>query len=267
MEHLTPFDLKPTDSLTGLHMRGMVRRRFLINYPVDPSLLEPFLPPGGQLSRHQGKAWFSDCFVHVSHMRPSIVPSALGLSFRCLIHRTRAVLPFPDGKNREAVLVLDPSIDSRLLGVVGTSMTGVPFKRRPIEFVTDGSAWRIAVREGTNVIYEVMIRAASFRTEMPANSPFTSLSEADDFLLGVSYGGSWDREDSTLQVLAETHDPWQAQAGTCDVRRNAFLKRLGIDTPRADHVITMVDCPHYFAMKGHKVSLKADGRAVTASTG
>jgi uncharacterized protein YqjF (DUF2071 family) len=264
MEHPMSFDLKPTDSLAGLHMQGIVRRRFLINYPVEPSLLEPFVPPGGELSLHQGKAWLSDCFVHISNMRPSWVPRALGITFHYLIHRTRAVLPFPDGKKREAVLVLDPSMDSRLLNVFGAPMTGVPFKRRPIDFVTDGSAWRLGVRQGKGLIYEAMIRGSSFGTEMPTNSPFSSLSQADDFLLGVSYGGSWNRETGTLHLLAETHEPWRAQVGTCDIRRNAFLEGLGFDTPRADHVITMVDCPHFFAVKSHKVALAAAGQNATA---
>jgi uncharacterized protein YqjF (DUF2071 family) len=259
------FDLKPTDSLTGLHMQGMVRRRFLINYPVEPSLLAPFVPPGGELSLHQGKAWLSDCFVHITGMRPTGVPQALGVSFHYLIHRTRARLPFPDGKKREAVLVLDPTIDSRLLATFGAAATGVPFKRRPIEFVTDGSAWRLGVRDGKDLIFEAMIRGSSFGTDMPTNSPFSSLSQADEFLLGVSYGGSWNPEAGTLHVLAETHEPWRAQVGTCDTRRNAFLEGLGIESPRADHVITMVDCPHYFAMRGAVVDLSTAGHQTSSS--
>jgi len=266
MEHPMPFDLKPTDSLTGLHMRGLVRRRFLINYPVEPALLEPFVPPGGELSLHQGKAWLSDCFVHISHMRPSVMPPGLGMSFHYLIHRTRARLPFPDGKKREAVLVLDPTIDSRLLKTFGSAMTGVPFKRRPIEFVTDGSAWRLGVRDGKELIYEAMIRGSSFGTDMPTNSPFADLSSADEFLLGVSYGGSWNKQAGTLKILAETHNPWQAKVGTCDTRQHAFLERLGIDIPRADHVITMVDCPHYFAIRGKSVHLTSVGRSTVAPT-
>src|SRR6267142_2213960 len=102
-----PSNLAPTDRLRGLHMQGVVTRRFLVTYPVPPEALAAAVPPGAELLLHQGLAWVSACFVHIAGMRPSIVPEAFGIQFNYLIHRTLARLPYPDGKLRPSVLVLE----------------------------------------------------------------------------------------------------------------------------------------------------------------
>jgi uncharacterized protein YqjF (DUF2071 family) len=118
-------DLAPTDPLHGLHMKGTVTRRFLVTYPVPPETLVPAVPPGGELVLHAGSAWVSACFVHIAGMRPSVVPEWLGTDFNYLIHRTLARLPYPDGKLRSTVLVLEANINRRVLGVIAAKMTGV----------------------------------------------------------------------------------------------------------------------------------------------
>jgi hypothetical protein len=81
-------------------------------------------------------------------------------------------------------------------------------------------------------------------------SRFKSASEADQFLLGISFGAQWEPEARRINLLAETHDPWQTYVGQCKTNRHAFLKSLGIQQLDADHVITMTDIPHYFALRG-----------------
>ena len=62
-------------------MVDVVRRRFLVSYAVEPSLLSAMVPPSAELSTHNGFAWVSACFVELVDMRPSIVPKGLGSRF------------------------------------------------------------------------------------------------------------------------------------------------------------------------------------------
>ena len=71
-------------------MVGTVVRRFLISSAVPPEALASHVPPGAELSLFDGKAWVSACFVRMDDMRPSFTPSALGVKYNYLIHRTRA---------------------------------------------------------------------------------------------------------------------------------------------------------------------------------
>jgi len=246
------YELDCLQPLTGLHLVGTVTRRFLISYAVEPALLAPRVPPGGELSLAHGKAWVSACFVHIDDMRPAGTPKALGMQFHYLIHRTRARLPYPDGVVRESVLILEPNIDRSLLSCLGRLSAGVRFEVREVALEESTDGWRLRMTAGDTVLFDAQI-AREFETHMPPASLFADPAEADDFLLGVSYGGEWHADRSRLRLLAETHDPWETRVGTCRTHTNAFLESLGLAGGEADHVITMTDIPHYFALRGFDV--------------
>jgi uncharacterized protein YqjF (DUF2071 family) len=244
------YDLAPTEPLRGLHMRGTVTRRFLITYPVPPQTLATAVPPGGELSLHKGLAWVSACFVHIAGMRPSFAPQPLGIDFNYLIHRTLARLPYPDGKLRESVLVLEANINRPVLGVIARKLTGVQFYTRKITLTEDSGAWVVQLTGPTGILYEAEIYKDSIGADVGMSSQFAGASEADRYLLGVSFGAQWEPHANRIRLLAETHDPWQTHVGQCKTKRHAFLESLGVSGVAADHVITMTDVPHYFALRG-----------------
>lgn len=253
---MTSFDISPTGRLSGLHLRGTVMRRFLINYPVLPEVLGRFLPQGAELSTWAGFAWVSACFVKIKRMRPAFLPEALGgIEFNYLIHRTRARLPYPDGKKRESVLVLQPNINRKFFSHIGRRAPGVNFIPRDIALVTTADSYRITMKEESGtLLFEAELPRSSFKKQLPDGSKFTSLQQADRFLLWISHGGEWQADAGRLRLFAETHDPWDASAGTCQTKYNGFLESLG-QGPEADHVITMTHIPHYFALFGSDVKL------------
>jgi hypothetical protein len=188
-------------------------------------------------------------------MRLSFTPSALGVKYNYLIHRTRARLPFPDGKTREGVLVLEPNINSRLLAGAGARITQIGFKKRDIRLDKVDAGWRIQMIHMGETLYDATISFAESRTELPPGSCFSDPAEADRFLLGVSHGGEWARERACLYLLPETHEPWQTLVSSCETRVNRFLDELGYSQAVADHVITMADIPHYFGLRPVTVKL------------
>ena len=188
---MATYDLDPTTPLSGIHMVGVVRRRFLVSYAVEPSLLSTKVPPGAELSTHNGFAWVSACFVELADMRPSFVPKGLGSGFYYLIHRTRARLPYPDGSLRESVLVLEANMNKPFLALLGRMTTGVQFRVREIAFVEKNDGWELSMMTEGSVLYHARIPRLSIGESLPESSMFESASHADRFLLGVSYGGEW----------------------------------------------------------------------------
>ena len=255
-----PFDLAPTARLSGLHMIGTVVRRFLISYPVSPDVLSDHLPPGAECATHDGVAWVSACFVRMDDMRPNILPRCFGMGFNYLIHRTRARLPFPDGKLREAVLVLQPNINRKFLSSFGSLLTGVGFRTRQIDFTEDDDIWRIRMISQGELLYDAEILKSSCSESISSDSRFTTAQEADDFLLGVSFGGQWVKGQRNLKLLPETHDPWATLACTCITHKNQFLESLGVAAVDADHVITMTQIPHFFGITPIKTALNCTNR-------
>ena len=263
---MSNYDLAPTDPLSGLHMKGTVTRRFLITYPVPPEILSAAVPPGAELSLHDGLAWVSACFVNITAMRPSVLPEWMGMGFNYLIHRTRARLPYPAGKLRESVLVLEANIDRSILGALARRLTGVQFRVRDITLTEGSESWTVRMTNVGQILYEAEIRKDSIGRDLAPSSRFVSASEADHFLLGVSFGAEWHPDSGGLELLAETHDPWETLVGACDTRHHAYLESVGITAPEADHVITMTDILHNFALRGVKVRC-ADGDSAETDLG
>jgi hypothetical protein len=216
--------------------------------------MNKFLPPGAEVSVYDNAAWVSACFVNIKGMRPSFLPQAFGMEFNYLIHRTRARLPYPDGKKRESVLVLEPNINRRVFSALGRLTAGVRFITRNIVLGETADSWIVSMNEGSNSnLFEAEIPKLSIGNYLPNISRFSSIQDADQFLLGVSYGGEWSAGCRNLRLLAETHDPWETSVGTCRTKNNAFLKSLCGEQREADHVITMTQIPHYFALSGFDV--------------
>ncbi len=183
------------------------------------------------------------------------------MGFNYLIHRTRARLPFPDGKLRDAVLVLQPNINRKFLSSFGSLLTGVGFRNRQIDFTEDDDIWRIRMISQGELLYDAEILKSSCSESISSDSRFTTAQEADDFLLGVSFGGQWVKGQRNLKLLPETHDPWATLACTCITHKNQFLETLGVDAVDADHVITMTQIPHYFGITPIKTALNCANRA------
>lgn len=245
------YDISPTTKVPGLRLNGMVTRRFLITYPVQPEALSGFLPPDAELSTWQGLAWVSACFINVRRMRPCVVPDPIGIEFNYLIHRTRARLPYPDGVRRESVLVLEANINNRLFAAIGQRLHGVGFHSRDIRLLEGPDYWRVQMRDDDDaLLYQADVAKASITDALPPGSRFPDLASADTFLLNVSYGAEWHAQKRSLRLVPETHDAWRALAGSCSTQRFAFLESLDGAVPQADHVITMTNVPHYFALCG-----------------
>ena len=193
-------------------------------------------------------------------MRLRVLPKFMGMGFNYLIHRTRARLPFPDGKLREAVLVLQPNINRQLLSSFGSVLTGVGFHRREIEFMDDEDQWRIQMISKGELCYDATIHKSSCSESISSESRFATAQEADDFLLGVSFGAQWRKGQANLKLLPETHDPWTTVTCTCITHKNQFLETLGVDGVAADHAITMTQIPHYFGITPIKTAVQCDQR-------
>ena len=254
MSRLAPaydFDISPTTPLRGLHLNGVVTRRFLVSYPVQPAALSRFLPPNAELSTWQQLAWVSACFVNLRHLRPSLVPTPVGIELNYLIHRTRARILYPDGVRRESVLVLEANINSRIFANVGHRLPGVRFQARDIRLCETPDYWRVQMEDDAGVLlYQADIAKDSVGEKLPSSSRFPDLAAADSFLLNVSYGVEWCAQAKSVRMLAETHDAWHTLAGSCTTHHNAFLDSLDAAATEADHVITMTNIPHYFAFRG-----------------
>jgi hypothetical protein len=76
---------------------GIIERRMLVNYRVDPAVLAATLPPPFRPKLHRGYGAAGICLIRLRRVRPRFVPSWLGISSENAAHR--AAVEWDEGEN------------------------------------------------------------------------------------------------------------------------------------------------------------------------
>src|SRR5688572_22191214 len=99
-------------------LRGLIERRILVNYRVDPGVLAPLLPAPFRPRLVGGFGMAGICLIRLRGVRPRLFPSWLGISSENAAHRV-AVEWDEGGVVREGVYVRRRDTDSRLNALAG----------------------------------------------------------------------------------------------------------------------------------------------------
>ena len=93
-------------------IRGVIDRRILVNYRVDPVVLAPLLPAPFRPRLIHGAGMAGICLIRLRGIRPLFLPSWLGISSENAAHRTAV-----DANARDFALLDD--IDAERVGSAG----------------------------------------------------------------------------------------------------------------------------------------------------
>jgi hypothetical protein len=69
-------------------VRGVIDRRLLVNYHVDPGVLAPLLPPPFRPKLMHGAGMVGICLIRLKQIRPEFLPAWLGIASENAAHRT-----------------------------------------------------------------------------------------------------------------------------------------------------------------------------------
>src|SRR5881397_881761 len=93
-------------------IEGTIRRQLLVNFKVEPDVMQALLPAPFRPKLHGDYAIAGICLIRLEHIRPAGVPRRLGLSSENAAHRV-AVLWDENERVREGVYI--PRRDSSSL--------------------------------------------------------------------------------------------------------------------------------------------------------
>jgi hypothetical protein len=85
-------------------LQGIIDRRVLINFTVDPAIIQQIIPAPFRPKIYKGKAIVGICLIRLKHIRPKGLPSILGISSENGAHRI-AVEYTEKGETKEAVFI------------------------------------------------------------------------------------------------------------------------------------------------------------------
>lgn len=189
-------------------VRGVIDRRILVNYRVEPDVLARHLPAPFRPKLHRGRAMAGICLIRLQRVRPKVLPAWLSISSENAAHRI-AVEWDEGGRVREGVYVRRRDTDSWLHAIAGGRV--FPGLHSHARFVVEESESH----------FEVMLRSDDGETslcvvgdvavDLPATSHFASLAEASAFFQAGSLGYSATTDARTFQGLELRCDRWHVE--------------------------------------------------------
>lgn len=179
-------------------IRGVIDRRILTNFRVDPDVLSSILPAPFRPKLINGQAMGGICMIRLRDIRPRYFPSFLGISSENAAHRF-AVEWETDGQVMEGVYIPRRDTSSRTNALLGGRLFPGVHHHARFDVHEDEDAYSVvldSVDGATHVRVE-----GRLADSIPATSTFQSLAEASEFFEHGSLGYSATRRPGVYDGL------------------------------------------------------------------
>lgn len=201
-------------------MRGVVERRLLINYRVDPTIAASMLPAPFEPQVVNGWAVAGICLIRLGHLRPRFIPVRLGLTSENAAHRFAVQWRDASGL-RTGVYIPIRHSGSVMNVAVGDRLFPGRHERADFEVVeTDDS---IAVAFATRDSVSFVDSAVTMSDTLTSSKLFASTEEASRFFQAGSAGFSPTRRSDRLDGLELRTNAWRIEPANIDHVRSSFF--------------------------------------------
>lgn len=217
-------------------MNTTIERRLLVNYRVDPSVAQRWLPEGFRLQLVDGVAIAGICMIRLARMAPPGVPAVLGWRGENAAQRV-AVEWDDNGHNARGVFITRRfSASSFAVAAGGRLFPGVHTKAT---ITSDETPDRIAVSLRTATSPAVTVDADVAVTTSLRGSVFPTVADASDFFRAGSTGYSPAHTPNRLDGLRLHTDDWRVEPTTPIDVRSTLFDDLPTGAAELDSVLVM----------------------------
>lgn len=226
-------------------IRGIIRRRLLVNFRADPAIVQRLLPSPFRPKLHAGHAIVGVCLIRLEQIRPASLPAFLGVASENAAHRI--AVTWEDDKHVEQEGVFIPRRDTgswmnhfaggRIFpGEHHLANFSVADDRRTINFAMRSEDGHVAI----------LLRGSESES-WPAASCFRSLTDSSRFFETGSLGYSVTRDPERLDGLRLQMQHWKVRALAVEQIRSSFFTNATLfpsGSIEFDHALIMRDIPH-----------------------
>jgi len=201
-----------------------IERRLLVNYRIDPEVVERQLPAPFRPQLVSGWAVGGVCFIRLGKLRPNHFPSALGITTENVAHRF-AVEWDDDAGTQVGVYIRRRDTNSRTTALAGDRVFPGVHRMARFEVHERGPELRLGVesRDGT-----LGLSVTARDNQALGGELFTSLEQAIDFFRRGSLGFSPSGSSAGLAGVRLQSQSWDARPVTIDEMRSSVF-----DDPKA----------------------------------
>jgi hypothetical protein len=238
---------------------GLIRRRLLINYRIDPEVVAPLLPEGFRPKLHAGHAIAGICLIRLEDIRPRMLPVWAGITSENVAHRIAVLCDDEDGTTREGVFI--PRRDTSSLANHLAGGRVFPGEHHLADFIVCDDSGIIEIKARARDGGMSLSLSATETEEFSASSCFRSLEESSGFFETGSVGYSVTKESCRLDAIRLETYQWKVKPLAITNVSSSYFDNPAIfpaGSAVLDHALIMRDVPHeWHSMESHRVAVPA----------
>lgn len=227
-------------------IKGIIRRRILLNYRVDPAAAQRILPGNFRPKLFEEYSIAGICLIRLEEIRPAGLPRFVGISSENSAHRIAVEWEDGSGTTREGVFVPRRDTDSWLNSLAGGRI--FPGVHHHSKFHVADRDGRISIKvvpdDGDGPLVDIEARESD---DFPENSVFGSLEESSRFFESGCVGYSSRPDSELLDGLLLKVPEWRVSSLAVEKVRSAFFNNREVfpaDRIEFDHALLMRDIGH-----------------------
>lgn len=201
-------------------IRGVIDRRILVNYRVDPDVLARILPAPFRPKLVHGMGMAGVCLIRLKYIRPRFLPAFLGISSENAAHRI-AVEWDEDGEPHEGVFIPRRDTSSWLNTLAGGRLFPGLHHHARFHVREAGDHFQLAVDSHDRRTHLLVEGHVGF--ELPGTSVFSSVAEASRFFEQGSVGYSVTRHLGEFDGLELRSFRWQVRPLAVDKVESSYF--------------------------------------------
>lgn len=217
-------------------MRGVIRRRLLVNFRVDPEVMQRSLPARFKPKLQAGYAVAGICLIRLEEIRPAGFPRLVGVSSENAAHRVAVTW---DGG--EGVFIPRRDTGSLINRLAGGRL--FPGEHHGATFDVTESGDRIQLKMASTD-QKVRVEVDGTRGGALSSSIFDSLDDASTFFQGGSLGYSATAAGNRLDGIALKTREWSLEPLAIDHVYSSYFAELPPGSAEFDCALLMRNIAH-----------------------
>ncbi len=224
-------------------LAGVIDRRLLVNFAVEPDVAAEFLPAPFEPQLVAGRAVAGVCLIRLAKLRPHGLPGWIGLRSENAAHRFAVVRT--DEPDSSGVFIPRRDSSSRITTWVGGRLFPGAHHRADFTVASTAVSEKVAYRSRDRRV-SVEVTGSVGRT-LPAGSVFDSLEMSSTFFANGCRGWSATGDPVRFDGLELRTAEWKVEPFDVDLVRSSFFDDTTVfpaGSVRFDHALIMRGIAH-----------------------
>jgi hypothetical protein len=191
-------------------IHGVIRRRILVNFRVDPEVMQAQLPSRFTPKLQGNHAIAGVCLIRLEAIRPRLLPAFTGISSENAAHRVAVLWEADAGEKKEGVFIPRRDTGSLMNHLAGGRIFPGEHHRAVFNVCEDGKQIDFRMR---SVDGSVSVRVSGhIGGTIPSSSCFSTLEKASSFFEPGSLGYSVTSEAGRLDGVELRTKSWRVES-------------------------------------------------------